>query len=113
MSYADLYLTRNPFITSSGDESSSPMATVFGVPFDSTHSYKPGCRFGPDVIRDAFNNIEIFHPEYQIDLEAVNVEDLGNTKHTVVPSEMLDMVKKLSTELLKNDRLLIILGEST
>lgn len=102
-------MTKNPLITSSGEES-SPEAVVFGVPFDSTHSYKPGCRFGPDVIRDAFNNIEIFHPEFQIDLETINIQDLGNTKHTVVAIEMLDMVKKLSKELVKNDRLLVILG---
>ena len=51
---------------------SEPVATVFGIPFDSTHSYKPGCRFGPDVIRDAFNNIEIFHPQFGIDLETLD-----------------------------------------
>ena len=81
-------------ITSS-DEKAEPAAIVFGVPFDSTHSYKPGTRFGPDAIRDSFNNIEIFHPQFQVDLETVNIEDLGNTKHTVVAEEMLDMVKKL------------------
>ncbi len=52
MSYADLYLTQSPLIISP-DNHSKPVASIFGVPFDSTHSYKPGCRFGPDVIRDA------------------------------------------------------------
>ncbi len=98
MSFIDLYMNKNPLITAS-DEDSEPVATVFGVPFDSTHSYKPGCRFGPDAIRDSFNNIEVFHPELQVDLESVNIEDLGNTTHTVVASVMVDMVKKISTEL--------------
>ncbi len=66
MSFLELYMNKSPLITSSGE--GEPVATIFGVPFDSTHSYKPGCRFGPDVIRDAFNNIEIFHPELQVDL---------------------------------------------
>ncbi len=96
-------------ITSS-DEKAEPAAIVFGVPFDSTHSYKPGTRFGPDAIRDSFNNIEIFHPQFQVDLETVNIEDLGNTKHTVVAEEMLDMVKKITTELQKRNKQLIILG---
>jgi len=96
-------------ITASGDDS-EPVATVFGIPFDSTHSYKPGCRFGPDVIRDAFNNIEIFHPQFGIDLEAVNIEDLGNTTHTVVASEMIDMVGKITKELVATNRQLFILG---
>ena len=96
-------------ITSS-DEKAEPAAIVFGVPFDSTHSYKPGTRFGPDAIRNSFNNIEIFHPQFQVDLETVNIEDLGNTKHTVVAEEMLDMVKKITTELQQRNKQLIILG---
>ncbi|MBI4131661.1 MAG: arginase family protein, partial [Nitrosarchaeum sp.] len=109
MSFLDLYMNRNPMITASGDDS-EPVATVFGIPFDSTHSYKPGCRFGPDVIRDAFNNIEIFHPQFGIDLESVNIEDLGNTTHTVVASEMIDMVGKITKELVAKNRQLFILG---
>ncbi len=108
MSFLEFYMNKNPLITSSGE--GEPVATVFGIPFDSTHSYKPGCRFGPDVIRDAFNNIEIFHPELQVDLETVNIEDLGNTKHTVVASEMLDMIRKITRELVEKNRQLFILG---
>jgi len=109
MSYLDLYLNKNPLITSS-DEESEPVATVIGIPFDATHSYKPGCRFGPDAIRDSFNNIEVFHPDLQVDLETVNIEDLGNTRQTVVASEMIDMVKKITTELVAKKRQLFILG---
>jgi len=109
LSFLDLYLNRNPLITSS-NETSDPVAIVFGVPFDSTHSYKSGTRFGPDAIRDAFNNIEIFHPQFQLDLESTNIEDLGNTKHTVVAEEMLEMVQKITAELLQRNKQLIILG---
>ncbi len=109
MSFLDLYMNRNPLITASNTDS-EPVATVFGIPFDSTHSYKPGCRFGPDVIRDAFNNIEIFHPRFGIDLESVNIEDLGNTSHTVLVSEMIDMVGKITKELLAKKIQLFILG---
>ncbi|MEJ2259347.1 MAG: agmatinase [Nitrosopumilaceae archaeon] len=108
MSFLDLYMNKNPLITASGE--GEPVATVFGIPFDSTHSYKPGCRFGPDVIRDAFNNIEIFHPDLGIDLENANIEDLGNTTHTVVASEMLDMVRKITKELTEKNRQLFIFG---
>jgi len=109
MSFIDLYMNKNPLITSS-DGDSEPVATVFGVPYDATHSYKPGCRFGPDAIRDSFNNIEVFHPDLQVDLETVNIEDLGNTRHTAVASEMIDMVKKITTELVAKQRQLFILG---
>lgn len=108
MSFLEFYMNNNPLITSPSE--GEPDATVFGIPFDSTHSYKPGCRFGPDVIRDAFNNIEIFHPELQVDLETANIEDLGNAKHTVVASKMLDMVRKITKELVEKNRQLFILG---
>ena len=109
MSYKELYLTQSPMIVSP-DDKSAPIANIFGVPFDSTHSYKPGCRFGPDVIRDAFNNIEIFHPNLQVDLEVVNIKDYGNIQHTVVATEMLDMVEKITNELKKEKKPLVILG---
>jgi len=102
-------MTSSPLIISP-NENSKPVATIFGVPFDSTHSYKPGCRFGPDAIRDAFNNIEIFQPEFGVDLEAEAISDLGNTKHTVVAAEMLQMVKDVTSELKKQDKQIIILG---
>ena len=109
MSFTDLYLTQSPLIISP-DEKSDPVANIFGVPFDSTHSYKPGCRFGPDVIRDAFNNIEIFHPNLQVDLEIANIKDYGNIQHTVVATEMLEMVEKITNELRKEKKPLVILG---
>jgi len=94
----------------SPDNKSEPVANIFGVPFDSTHSYKPGCRFGPDVVRDAFNNIEIFHPQFQVDLESANIKDYGNIQHTVVATEMLTMVEKVTSELRKENKILITLG---
>jgi len=109
MSYLDLYMNRNPLITSPSEEG-DPSIIMYGVPFDSTHSYRPGTRFGPDAIRAAFNNIEIFMPQFSVDLETVNIEDLGNTKHTVVAKEMLDMVSKITSELIKKEKQLIVLG---
>ena len=109
MSYTDLYLTQSPLIINPNDKS-DPVANIFGVPFDSTHSYKPGCRFGPDVIRDAFNNIEIFHPNLQVDLETSDIKDFGNMQHTVVATEMLNMVEKITSELRKKNKPIIVLG---
>jgi len=109
MSFLDLHMTNSPLIINP-DTDSDPVAVIFGVPFDSTHSYKPGCRFGPDSIRDAFNNIEIFQPEFGVDLETVNIRDLGNTKHTVVATEMLQMVENITTELRNQNKQMIILG---
>jgi agmatinase len=58
----------------------------------------------------AFNNIEIFSTRFNIDLESVNIEDLGNTKHTVVTTELIDMVGKITSDLISRDKQIIILG---
>ncbi len=84
--------------------------TVLGVPFDSTHSYRPGTRFGPDAIRAAFNNIEVFHDDLGVDLESVRLRDLGNIIHTVSPSVMVEMVRKVTAELAGGQEPLILLG---
>jgi agmatinase len=109
MSFLDLFMTRNPLITSPNDQG-GVSTIVFGVPFDSTHSFRPGTRFGPDSIRLAFNNIEIFSTKFNVDLESINIDDLGNTKLTVVPTELVDMLGKITEELISRNRQLIILG---
>lgn len=109
MSYLDLYLNKNPLITSP-NEGGEYSVIVYGIPFDSTHSFRPGTRFGPDAIRSSFNNIELFMPQFNVDLESANIQDLGNTAHTVVATYMLDMVSKITTELISKNKQLIILG---
>ena len=84
--------------------------SIFGVPFDATHSYKPGCRFGPDAIRAAFNNIEVFHPEIGVDLESVLLHDMGNIPHTSSSTQMLEMAGRVTRDLIKKDRPVFILG---
>lgn len=108
MSFLDLYMTKNPLIVNP-NENADASAIVYGIPFDSTHSFRPGTRFGPDAIRLAFNNIEIFSNRFNVDLD-VNIEDLGNTRHTVVASEMIDMVGKITSELITRDKQLFVLG---
>ena len=109
MSFLDLYMSNNPLITNPNENADSS-AIVFGIPFDSTHSFRPGTRFGPDAIRLAFNNIEIFSNRFNVDLEDVGIRDLGNTRHTVVVSEMIDMVGKITSELVTKNKQLFVLG---
>ena len=92
------------------NETTNVSAIIYGIPFDSTHSFRPGTRFGPDAVRLAFNNIEIFSNRFNMDLESVNIEDPGNTRHTVVASEMIDMVSKITSELVQKDTQLFVLG---
>ncbi|MGH9909371.1 MAG: agmatinase [Nitrososphaerales archaeon] len=108
MTYADLYLSA-PTASQEG-KNKDPDVYVFGIPFDATCSYKPGTRFGPNALRDAFVNIEINSTRYNVQLEDLTIEDLGNTKFTVNSSAMLDMVGKITSEVITKKKQTVILG---
>lgn len=108
MSYADLYLSA-PTASQEG-KNKNPDVYVFGIPFDATCSYKPGTRFGPNALRHAFVNIEINSTRYDVQLEDLTIEDLGNAKFTVNSSVMLDMVGKITGEVIAKKKQTVILG---
>lgn len=64
-----------------------------GVPFDGTVSYKPGCRFGPNSIRELSMNIETQSIRTGIDLEDVHIHDMGDLN--VVPGDVLETLRRL------------------
>ena len=105
----DQYFNKNSLIFK-GDKKSRKSVIVFGVPFDATHTYRPGTRFGPDAIREAYNNIELYLPDFNMELEKINVSDYGNIIQTLTAKHMLDIVTKVTKEFVKNKKLIIVLG---
>lgn len=59
-------------------EEEPPDWVFFGVPYDCTASFNTGARFGPDSIREASYNLEVFNCDLQVDLTTICVKDLGN-----------------------------------
>lgn len=51
---------------------------LFGAPFDSTTSFRPGTRFGPPAIRHESFGIETYSPYQDRDLEDAHVLDIGD-----------------------------------
>lgn len=51
---------------------------LFGAPFDSTTSYRPGTRFGSSAIRKESYGIECYSPYQDKDLEDTKVMDCGD-----------------------------------
>ncbi len=109
MTYADLLLTSDPNITFRAD-GFKPVVKVFGVPFDATCTYRSGTRFGPNAIRQAFQNVEIYSHRLGVDLEALGVEDLGNLRQTGSVQHMIDAIQKIVKELLAEKSSFAILG---
>jgi len=51
---------------------------IFGCPFDSTSSFRPGSRFGPNAIRNVSELIETYSPVLDMDLEDIDFYDNGD-----------------------------------
>ena len=51
---------------------------LYGVPYDTTASFRRGSRYGPDAIRWASESIETYSPLLDRDLDAVPFVDGGN-----------------------------------
>lgn len=109
MSYRDLWLSPTPNV-SNIIKGQSPKASIFGVPFDATSTYRSGSRFAPNTIREAFLNIEVYFKDLDVDLEKVCIEDLGNLKQTTSVQNMVAAVQKVTEELRQMDRVPAILG---
>ncbi len=97
MGYIDLFTSRPLQLASNGKGYD---AYIVGVPFDSTTSYRPGTRFGPNAIREALMNIEFNSLlDYSKSLEDVSIHDVGNIRSTTKPEVMVDMLSKVIHEL--------------
>lgn len=84
---------------------------LFGAPFDSTTSYRPGSRFGPPAIREASYSLETYSPIQDADLADVSFMDRGDIELPFGdPAPGLAMIKKTTEEILAAERLPFLLG---
>lgn len=109
MSFKELLLTP-PISITNIVEGKELFVKVLGVPFDATSSYRSGSRFGPNAIREAFLNIEVYSKKLGIDLEQEGLEDLGNLKFTSSVEEMLGSLAKVVREAMSDGSTVAILG---
>ena len=84
---------------------------IFGAPFDSTASYRPGARFGSTAIRHESYGLETYSPYLDRDLEDISVFDSGDIELPMGSSEMaLDAISEHTAEILKDGKLPFMLG---
>jgi agmatinase len=84
---------------------------LFGAPFDSTASFRPGSRFGPAAIREASYGLETFSPALNADLDDCSYMDMGDLELPFGdPNPALDMVEKTAFEILSKGRVPFMLG---
>lgn len=86
-------------------------AVIFGAPYDSTTSYRPGARFGSAAIRHESFGIETYSPYLDRDLEEIHVYDAGDLELPFgAPEPVLAMIEREATRILTAGKVPVLLG---
>lgn len=84
---------------------------LFGAPFDSTTSFRPGARFGSSAIRHESFGIETYSPYQDKDLLDRKVFDCGDLELSFgLPEAALKDIEDKSREILNDGKLPLMIG---
>lgn len=92
-------------------EYSEADTVIFGAPFDSTTSYRPGTRFASASIRNESYGIETYSPYLDRDLTDVRVFDGGDLELCFgSPERALQDIQSMTTQILTDGKLPLMIG---
>ena len=84
---------------------------LFGAPFDSTTSFRPGTRFASHAIRSESYGLETYSPYQDKDLADCKVFDRGDIELCMSSSEIaLEQISDRAARILLDDKLPIMIG---
>ena len=93
------------------NEFSESRIVIFGAPFDSTTSYRPGARFAPRHMRAESYGLETYSPYQGLDLEDTKIFDSGDLELPFGDTEAaLSDITERAREILAADKLPLMLG---
>ena len=89
----------------------SARIVLFGAPFDSTTSFRPGARFGSSAIRHESFGLETYSPYQDRDLEEIRVFDCGDLELCFGSAEAaLRDIEEKTDEILADGKLPFLIG---
>lgn len=84
---------------------------IFGAPFDSTTSFRPGTRFASSVMRRESYGIETYSPYLDRDLEDIAVFDGGDLELCFGnPEKALSKIKNFAASVLDDGKIPLMIG---
>lgn len=84
---------------------------LFGAPFDSTTSYRPGTRFASAAIRNESFGIETYSPYLDRDLLDMNVFDGGDLELPFGnPEKALRVIEEYTSEVMSDGKFPVMIG---
>ena len=85
---------------------------MFGAPFDSTTSFRPGARFGSSAIRHESFGIETYSPYQDKDLEDTNIFDCGDLELCFGSAEKaLEDIELKTKEIINDKKIPFLIGD--
>lgn len=98
------------FIGCDSDYAESRIA-IFGAPFDSTTSYRPGARFASSAMRNESYEIETYSPYQDKDLLDAEIFDCGDLELCFgSPESALNDIEKMTENIISDGKLPIMIG---
>jgi len=92
-------------------EYSDSKIVIFGAPFDSTTSYRPGTRFASAAIRSESFSIETYSPYIDKDLTEIKVFDGGDLELCFGNTQKaLDGIEEYAHRILKDKKIPVMIG---
>lgn len=105
-----MQIERNAFI-GCDCEYEAAKTVIFGAPFDSTTSYRPGTRFGSKAIRAESFGIETYSPYQDKDLLDYSIFDAGDPELCIGSVDTaLSQIEELTAEILADGKRPFMLG---
>lgn len=93
------------------NEYSESKIVLFGAPFDSTTSFRPGTRFASSAMRSESIGIETYSPYQDLDLEDIPVFDAGDLELTFGNASVtLDTITEFSKKVLEDSKIPFMIG---
>ena len=84
---------------------------LFGAPFDSTSSFRPGSRFGPQAIREASHGLETYSPDQRLDLADISFVDMGDLELPFGdPGQALSLIEEKTSSILSSGAIPFLTG---
>ncbi len=84
---------------------------LFSAPLDTTTSYRPGTRFGPNAIRVESIGIEWYSPYKNMDLKDYQTADIGDLELPMGDvKKSLDIIYQTTKKILKDNKLPMMVG---
>ena len=110
MSHLELFASQSNIFSGLQTSFEKSKYVIFGVPFDTTSTYRTGARFGPNAIRQASLNIETYSFRSGIDVEDLALYDAGDLHVSTDAKKTNDMTKLVVEDILAVGKMPVALG---